>query len=334
MKTVNGYYRVSKKINGKQHFFYGKKLEDAKNKLNKFIENEQNGRTRFNMIADKWEDEYFPTLAPNTLRGYRPALKRAKDRFGALLITDITPFDISKYINEFAKGGRADKTVRTQLLVINHIFKYAINSIGVKMQNPTRDVMIPRGLKKHKVTAPTSEDIQRIKDNVNAPFGLFAFFGLYTGLRRGELLALTWDDVDIKKGVITVNKSLYHVANRPHVKTPKTSAGVRRVPILSKLKPYLKKKHGIIFNDNGGYYTEHRFQKAWREYVAVSGVSCTPHQLRHAFATMLFEADISAKDSMQILGHAQIQTTMDIYTDIRNARENVISDKIRDLDII
>lgn len=332
MKKVNGYYRVSKKINGVQKYFYGKTQFEALEKLKRYTADAERDKTIFEPIALKWAVDYFPTLAPNSLKGYRPALKRAVAEFGKLPVADITPFMISAYIKEFSRG-RALKTVKTQLLIINHIFRYAINYAGINMQNPARDIIIPKNLTKRKITAPSSADIKRVKDNVNAPFGLFAYMGLYTGLRRGELLGLTWDDIDLKKGVITVNKSLYHVANRPHVKTPKTSAGVRRVPVLEKLKPYLKRKRGILFTIDGGYMTETQFQKAWAEYIAVSGVTCTPHQLRHAFATMLFEADIAPADAKQILGHAQVQTTIDIYTDIRESREKAINKKIKYADI-
>ena len=154
---------------------------------------------------------------------------------------------------------------------------------------------------------------------------------MYTGMRKGELLALTSND--ISKDFITVSKSLYHDANKPKVKTPKTESGVRRIPILDKLRPYLKAK-GIVFSADGGYMTEMQFQKAWGEYVAATGISCTPHQLRHCFATMLYEANVPMKDAQFLLGHAQLSTTMDIYAEIRKTRESNIAENIKNIDIV
>ena len=127
-----------------------------------------------------------------------------------MFITEITPSDLSKYIREFSGKGYADKTVRTQLSVFNMIFKYAINFCGLET-NPARDVQIPKGLSKKKVSMPSDEDIRKVKEGINLPFGLFPYMAMYTGMRKGELLALTSKDID--KDYITVSKSLYHDSN-------------------------------------------------------------------------------------------------------------------------
>ena len=324
-KRKDGYYKATKTVRGKQICFYGKTRAEAYKKREEFTEKVES--PLFKDIAEEWWEQ--TDYAYNSYKCYKPAYLRAVEEYGDMFVTDITPSILSKYIRDFSNKGYADKTVRTQLSVFNMIFKYAINFCGLET-NPARDIQIPKGLMKKKVTMPSDEDIKKVKESVTLPFGLFPFMAMYTGMRRGELLALTSADID--KDYITVSKSLYHENNHPMVKKPKTESGVRRIPILDQLRPYLKKKK-ILFSVDGGYMTEVQFQKAWGDYVKATGISCTPHQLRHCFATMLYEANVSSKDAQYLLGHAQLSTTMDIYTDIRKTREADIAEKVKSIDI-
>lgn len=328
-KRKDGYYKVTKIIDGKRHYFYGRDKDEAKAKRDKYIGKKNS--VLFKDVAEEWWEFHSSSLAFNSLRGLKPAYDRAVKEFGEDEISSITPSDLAKYIKRFTEKGYADKTTRTQLGVFNMIFKYAINYKNVNMANPARDVIIPRGLPKEKVTLPSDADIKKVKDNVDTDFGLFAYMAMYTGMRRGELLALKWDD--IRDGYITVDKSIYYNNNVPHIKTPKTDRSIRRIPVLDKLSPYLTGKKGIIFNVDGKYMPQHIFDRKWKEYCMATGITCTPHQLRHCFATMLYEANVPAKDAQFLLGHSQLSTTMDIYTDIRKQRENDIAESIKSIDI-
>lgn len=163
---------------------------------------------------------------------------------------------------------------------------------------------------------------------------MFAFWALYTGLRKGELLALEWKDVDITNRTITVNKSLYHDNNHPRVKLPKTQTSIATIPILDVLLKKIKPSSGLVFpDDDGGYLSHSRFEKKWHTYCEQSGVTATPHQFRHAYATMLFEAGIPPEEAQALLRHAQLSTTMDIYTDLREAKLKKIHEKVYAIDI-
>lgn len=315
-------------------FFYGRTKAEVLRKVAAFEEARQKGRT-FREVAEEWWADAEPGLAPNTLRGYRPAIARAKDRFGDSYIRAIKPSDINTFIRDFTKQHQAaDKTVRTQLMMVNLICKYAV-STGDLEANPARDISIPKGLKKESRMLPSDEDIKRVKGAENCTFGLFALLTLYTGCRRGEALALTWDDIDLENRLISITKSVYQQSNTPMLKEPKTEAGRRTVPLLDRLAERLKPGRGLLFPDpkTGGLMTEMHFQRLWKAYAAESGVTATPHQLRHAFATMLFEADVNEKDAQEILGHAQLSTTRDIYTHIRDQRRQKTYTQLRAMDI-
>lgn len=330
-KRKDGLYREKLVINGKTKYFYGKKKADVLRKITEYKEKEKNGKT-FEEVAVLWWEEAEPKLAYNTTKSYKPAKDRAIEYFKDKYIKDILPIDISQIIKQFSKT-HAKKTVSTQLLIFNLIFKFAVAE-GVMPFNPARDITIPQNLPKKKVNAPSKEDIQRVKNSVNCTFGLFAYMAMYTGLRRGELLALDWKDIDLKNRTITVNKSLYHVNNAPHVKLPKTKTSIGKVPIVDALLPYLKKGIGLVFhNDNGGCLTETQFQRKWELYQKESGVQATPHQFRHCYATMLIENGVPPEKAQALLRHAQLSTTMDVYREIRGDEIEKIFKEVYSVDI-
>lgn len=332
-KRQDGLYREKLRINGKDKYFYGKTKAEVMRKVMEYKEEQKNG-IKFAELAKLWWEDTQEKIAANTTKSYKPAMERAVERFGDRYLISILPTEISLHIRQFAKT-HADKTVRTQLMVYRLIFAYAIEE-GYAMMNPARDLKVPTALPKRKVTMPTSEDIAKIKSSIDCTFGFFMFMALYTGMRRGELLALTWEDIDINAATIHINKSVYHVKNTPFIKDPKTETSIGSVPILDALMPEIKKRKnkGLVFpNSYGTLMNETQFQRQWELYTQESGVKCTPHQCRHAYATMLFEAGIPPEEAQVLLRHAQMSTTMDIYTDIRENKQKSIYNKVKAIDI-
>ena len=324
----------------RQKYFYGSTKAEVLRKISEWKqkEAEQKGKGRpFSQIADEWAEQAEGQLSPTTWRGYQPALNRAREHFGERDISSITPADISAYLRGLIKSNKpSDKTARTHLMIVNLICRYAVQT-GDLESNPARDLEVPRNLKKKPREIASDDDIKRVKENYSAPFGAFAYWALYTGLRRGELLALTWDDVDINNRVIHVNKAcIRDTDGKVRSKAPKTKNGVRDVPIVNKLAEKIQPGKGLVFpGENGHYMTNGMWERHWRHYTEASGVKCTPHQLRHAYATMLYEAGekVSMEDAQYLLGHAQIQTTKDIYTHIRDQKAEKIKAAMLDIDI-
>jgi integrase len=258
-------------------------------------------------------------------------VKRAVEEFGDKHCQTITPKMISLFISRFASQGYAKKTVTTQLLVINLIMTHAVVEGDVEY-NPAASVSIPKGLTRHRRELPSEADIETAKRSVKCPFGLFAYFILYTGCRRGEALALTYGDIDFTSRMIVINKSVYNESNTPKLKEPKTEAGTRRVILLDVLASALPKNRRadeLVFpNEYGTLMSETQFQRQWELYTNATGITSTPHQFRHAYATILFEAGIEDKDAQELLGHANISTTKDIYTHITKKRMQATADKL------
>ena len=331
-RRKDGRYQETLTINGKRHYFYGSTKAEVLRKIKDFEFKEEHG-IDFKTVADEWWEYHEKKLSYNSTKNYKPAKERAISVFGKISIKDIEPTEISRHIKQFSLT-HAEKTVKTQLLVYNLIFKYAVE-MGYCPFNPVRDLSIPDNLPKTKRTSPPQNEIDIVKNSVHIKFGLFMYMALYTGLRCGELLALTWEDINLKERTITINKSLCHQNNKPFVKLPKTKKSVGQVPILDKLYTVIKPSKGIVFaNEHGEHLTKRQFQTLLNNYKKETGVTSTPHQFRHAYATMLFEAGIPPEEAQVLLRHAQISTTMDIYTDLREEKKKKIFENVYGVDML
>ena len=215
--------------------------------------------------------------------------------------------------------------VQVYLDMLRMIWDYSIVQ-GWTTFNPCGAVKLPSGLPKGRRAIPDDDQIEKVKAGVFLEFGLFPYMLLYTGMRRGELLALRWEDIDRGRKAIHVNKAVYFAGNMPMIKEPKTESGTREIVLLDALAAVLPKKgQGYVFGGEKPL-TKTQVRKRWLKWCreagleAAEGSAITPHQLRHAFATILFDAGIDVKVAQELLGHSSIQVTRDIYTHIRRSR--------------
>lgn len=331
-------------VNGKRKTVTAKTKPELKRKIAKAATYQEHGRT-FTESAEAWQNAHGDNLGGKTVRSYSPHVKRAVAHFDGFFMKDITPDMVQAYIDGLARQRFARATIHRALNVVNMIFDYEITSAGsaVKM-NPCGSVKIPKGLQKSR-REPPSED-QLIRVTPDSEMGLFAFFLLYTGLRRGELLALKWEDIDFKNKLIHVRKGVTFESNQPHVKDrTKTEAGMRDVVLLDVLADVLpRSKHGYVFGGEKPL-TNTQFRKRWIAWCRSAGLAkelqethkgsnghtytrtiwkplVTPHQFRHEYASILEDAGISEFSAKSLLGHSSITVTKDIYTHIRERKAN------------
>jgi integrase len=305
---------------GKRKYFYGETEREINKKILEYTTSAESGRT-FQEVAEEWWKDTATGLAAQTKKVYRPALKRAIAHFGDSPINDIKPRAISLFLQLLGKSGMQQKTVLNNRTVIKQIFDRAVIECEIDA-NPCASVQTPKNLKKEKRTAATAFDERIVRENRD--LWIFPYIALLTGMRRGEILALQWGDIDFNESLIYVTKSAEYVGNRPNIKAPKTEAGIRIVPLLDELKDFLQKQpnksqdHYVVSEDGGRSPLSHgRYQRLYKDYVEKTGISCTAHQLRHSFATIAFESGVDAKAIQTIIGHRQLSTTMDLYTDFR-----------------
>lgn len=334
-RRPDGLFEKILTIDGKRVAFRAKKESEVYTKIREYEKKKVAG-PKFTEVAELWHTEHWETLSPTTQRGYKFPFDEIKEYFKDDYINQLTHKDINQYIKQL-DISYARKTCATRLNLLNMIFKYAVVE-DIIQDNPCSYITIPKGHGSKKRRAPTSNEIDKIKASIgvmynNFDIGFLAVFLLYTGCRKGEALALTYKDIDLKKMRITVNKSVYFVHNEGQIKQPKTEAGIREIIIPSYLVPLLPKgkPNDYVFSPTTDKpMRQHFFDKAWNSWRKQTGLELTAHQLRHGYATLLHEADIDVKDAQDLLGHADASTTQNIYTEVSQKRKTVVEQKINE----
>jgi len=329
-RRKDGYYRATyHDADGKVRYLYDR---DPK-RLYEKLENAQKPKiVTFLDVAEDWKITFMETANPRTWLNYKPHLESIVSVYGNIPVADITGMDVIQDLQRAKAQGYSRTIVNTRRTIFNNVLNHAVAN-GWIPYNPCVGIKLPKGLPSAKRSAPTDDQIKIVLQNWGKPFGMFAFLLLCTGLRKGEALALLKSD--IRDGEISVTKSLTLLDGQlPKVKEPKSNAGIRTVPILSILKAplddYLTHLDGnILFpaphsnrNPGGGYMTAKNYETAWAKYCACVGLEgLTAHQLRHGTATLLYEAGVDVHTAKRILGHSNINVTMGIYTELREAKE-------------
>ena len=308
----------------------------------------------FEEVADAWDEAHVSGLNRGTQKTYKAPLQALKDELGDRLITDVTAIDIHRILLEEKAKGYSYKHAASKKSLLKQILDYAVVQ-GYIPYNPSSSVTVPRGMKKGRVEAPAEDQQKIIKENLDKPFGDFVAVLLYTGMRTEEAAALRWGDIDKKEKTIHVHAAV-DLHGTPILKETKTDAGVRDVPILPQLAPFLRRPKGakddaFVFNDNGKLLTRSQITSRWLNWCKAAGLAeqkmyenrhrgkeectrtewrplITPHQLRHNYATVLYEQKVDLLTTKDIMGHKDISTTQKIYTSLRQKHRDAEIKKI------
>lgn len=305
---------------GRRHFLYDR---DAERLLLRLQEATAKAAAAwsFEQAADAWSGKHFARIAGKTAEAYAAPLRRVKDHFRGELAEDVSAQAVQAFLSDLGKRGFSRRSVQMHRDVLNMIFNNCILE-GRLSYNPVASVSVPRGLPASKRELPSDAALEAVKRGAGEPFGLFALVCLYAGLRRGEALALRFEDIDRERRLIHVSRSVEYVGNSPKIKGTKTAAGVRDVPLLAPLAAALPSGSGLIFaREDGGPLSKTQYRKRWERYCSAIGFKISAHQLRHGFATILYEAGIPDKDAQELLGHSSIAVTRDVYTHLRQRQK-------------
>lgn len=329
----DGLFEQIKTINGKRVAFRGKTEKEVTDKMIQYQEEQEKGPL-FREVAEKWWYNTVEEVEYNTAKGYQTIYNYSIERFGSQRIRNIFPSDIAAYIKHLASRGYAYKTVSNHLSVLRLIFDYAIAN-DIIQYNPTASISIPRRLPRSHREIASDKDIALICQNAeNGLFGLLGVFCLYTGCRISEACAVRFKDIDRAAQTLTIGNAIYYEHNQPKLKSPKTDAGYRTVPLPPFLLDLIPdgKPNTFLFSKNSGKtaLTGSQVRSGWEKYQKEIGITCTAHQLRHAYATLLYEAKIDEKTAQKMMGHADISTTIKIYTHIRESQMQLSQNIFRD----
>lgn len=328
IETENG--TINKRV-------YGDTIEECVKKKERVIEQtlkeaERKAHPYFEDVAAEWYEEAEKRLSPYSQVTYRSALKKILDLFSDYKIDEIKPSTCQHIFDSLASQGYKKTSLNTYRIVMRQIFEHAILS-DIIQYNPIASIRMPKtakGVKHHRLPEPS--EIEIIKKSIDAPLGLFYFFILYTGARRGEALAIEWKDIDFKTKTIHINKTARFIDNQFVISDKtKTESGMRVVPLLKPLEIELqkvKKESGFVFLSPNEKMTRAIFAYKMKCYNEVTGLQITPHMLRVAYATMLYDAELNDKDAQLIMGHSNIQITKNVYMRISQERQQASFDKL------
>lgn len=292
----------------------------------------------YEQIYNLWYEEYKTTVKASTLLKTERVFKNhILPAFGNKPIQDIKPMDAQNQMNIWHK-----KLVRASM-VMNYaglVFDYAIRMQLINM-NPTK--VIKKPVRKESVREDKDMNFYD-KDELkkfmaalenNNNFRAFVYFRLlaFTGMRKGESLALKWSDIDLEKQTLYINKAVSRSATGLYIQTPKTPSSIRRISIddktVSILHEYKKESpDGLVFQSEDGGILSPAKPRKWY-LTAMKNLpddfkQISIHGFRHTHASLLFEAGASIKDVQSRLGHSDIQTTMDVYTHVsKTAKEQL-----------
>lgn len=340
-KRKDGRWQTRITVKGKRVYFYSSEQtkEKAEADINKKIlayKEEQHGdRHNFLKLAEKTIEA--KDISAATLTTYRAALKHLaplhdKD------IEDIRPSEVQAILDGMSRKKYSFSAISKTRVLFGLVMDYAIIDMDIRISNFAKSLKTPKNAVKNKITSPDDEVIAKIKEmaqseDLGANFEPWAVSLYCTGLRRGELAALQRKDVDLERKTININKSVEYVNNKPSIKSTKTENGKRIVPILDiYTKQITNLCEGLKPNDYifGGEkpLSETAVKKRWKKFCSFIGCDVRMHQLRHAYAKLLYEAGVDPKTAQHLLGHADIQTTMNIYTDFSNRMSETALNKL------
>ena len=294
------------------------------------MEKEEKNRSLFKNIADEWNTDYRKRIDEiNYRKGPKATYERILSHFKDRYVEEITATDVHAYINSLIQNQYSQKSISTAKSILNMIFNFAILN-GYIINNPVQIITLPANLPKKPRKLPKDEELRIVSENYTG-FDFLPYFLLNTGLRKSEALALTYDDIDFENECINVDKVLVYDNDRPVIKPKtKTEKGERYVTLLKRVADKIPRdKKGLIFcNEDGTPFTNRNYDTHWKHWKKKHNVSITAHQLRHAYATMLYEVGVEDLEAQGLMGHADISTTRSIYTHIRSKRKKETAEKL------
>lgn len=262
--------------------------------------------------------------------------------FDMKCLCDVTTLDCLSLLESMQTGGFSKSSLDKVYEFLNNSFNYAVQKEYME-KNPLFNVPKPHSnVPKREIRVYSPEDIRKLEASAEtAPLAAYRYsvpFLYYTGLRLGELLALDKSDFDFDRRIVTVRSSLTYTYDDglehmvSFTSTPKTQNGYRTVPLSGPALYYAGKLFGLykgpyfIASSVGTRIVPRNYSRMMQRLCGFCGVEYKGvHALRHSFATALIANGVPPKYVSELLGHAGIQTTLNLYvhTDLKDMQKAV-----------
>lgn len=338
-----GRYKKGRRENGDLMYgsIYGKSYREVKEKMRaaltsltlNYIPKPTNEMT-FDVLLHQWQSSNEIRLKGGTKTRYENLINaQIIPELGNLRLSDITTPIINSFLNNKLTNGRLDGTgplsasyVRSISLVITSALNYAVSE---GLMQPLRTKVSKPSAIKADLPILSFEDQKELERHIKAeltPTSIGVLISLYTGLRIGEVCALSWNDIDLNSKILYVRHTVSRVkSTSDDYKTklildePKTTSSKRVIPIptplLSALVDYRRDATSAYVVSNTDNFIsprtyDARFHKLLNDYHIDD---LNYHGLRHTFATRCIEAGVDVKSLSEILGHANVSITLNTY---------------------
>lgn len=313
-------------------------LTEALSLYNNTKQVQSNSNITVGEYIDYWfENVALSSLKHNTLDLYGRQIKlHIKPHLGFVKINELSPMLLQKFFTDKQKK-LSNSSINAMRNVLNGTLKLALKQ-NIILINPMKQVEIKSKKKQKNTTSyTTEEEIELIMNDIDGTRYYIPFLiALHTGARRGEVLGLTWSDIDFKAKTISFTKSLLALDGMPlQLSTPKTDSSYRCVLMTNKLIEELKKwkdeqnKNKLYYEQH--YYSDHDFVCTNEDGSPINpkrlstqvnrmskrlNIDFTFHDLRHTHATRLILSDVNIKVIQERLGHSDIVTTLNVYSHV------------------
>lgn len=326
---------------GKRRQKYFKKLQECRKWIaDAQFEDEHGDINAFGeMTVDAWFEYWIEnikgsTIKYNTFSNYKSRFEyNISPCIGKMLLVNVKPLHCQNVLNQMASNGYKNSSINLTRIIMNLLFDDAVEN-GIIQKNPvTKNVKCTQGKESQARSAITGEELPLFMNAIRKS-GYYSQFALVmqTGLRVGELAGLKWPDVDFEKRCINVCRTLTYRNREWRESTPKSKAGFREIPLTEDAFKILKdvkakrtkmdvvpmQYHDMVFlSANGIPILPTTYNNALRLISRRIGIKqVSMHILRHTFATRCIEAGMRPKTLQDILGHASIEMTMNIYVHV------------------
>lgn len=348
-------------VNGKRYSYTAKKQRDvldwmAKMRVSDAPANADKENITMKEVCEQWLSENVEARVTE-LTAYKMRNMLTQHMYpvlGDLPIAELTKEVLQESYPEMIGYKRqknkreckySEGTIKLFSSYLNTMLEWAVDE-GYINRNPHRNVLPPKGERSKIVHAYTAEEQRKIVEYTNDDKGAnrVFYFLLASGLRVGEAIALTLDDVNIREGYVLVNKTAINYRGTMIVQDhPKTEQSVRTVYLskrcITRLKRYIEiaeeginnGKNLLFPNEHGNIYHTSALRSRWIKSCAEMGITYRGiHALRHSYATRAFEKGVDVKIVSALLGHTSVATTMNIYQDVYSEQKKVAAQKIND----
>jgi len=299
---------------------------------------------------EQWlEQVHKPSIRVGSYVTYQSVLNtHVYPAIGHIQLQKLTPQQLQAFYASMTDEGLSAKTVHLIHAVLHKALDHAIEW-GMVTRNITNSVSLPRKTR-YEIKPLTGEQCQKLLQVARG----HQFEGLLTvatGMRRGELLALRWQDVDLERKTLQVRRAVDQLPHRGYIENePKTARGIRQIELpqfvidaLKKQRAYQSEQrqkagekwedHNLVFTNAHGKYIPPKL--LWKKYKALLAEAQLPnirfHDLRHSAATLMLTMGVHPKVVQELLGHSQISMTLDIYSHVLPSMHRDAMSKLDDI---